>query len=268
MLNSEDVSTFFDKSDFLKILKNKLSKRKYNFITNNVNYNNQLLDLQSSLVDLQNWIYSNNKKVCIIFEGRDAAGKGGAIKRFTEHLNPRTTRVVALSKPTNKEKGQWYFQRYIKELPNHGEIVLFDRSWYNRAIVEPVMGFCNDQEYNIFMNQVNDFEKMISEENIILIKFWFSITKKTQKDRFNDRLSNPLKRWKFSVVDKEGQKKWNVYTDYKRKMLSQTHTTKNPWTIIKSDNKQHSRLESINHVLSMFEYSSNKIKTSIKLPKK
>ena len=175
---------------------------------------------------------------------------------------------MALSKPTNKEKGQWYFQRYIKELPNNGEIVFFDRSWYNRAIVEPVMGFCNDQEYNIFMNQVNDFEKMISEENIILIKFWFSITKKTQKDRFNDRLSNPLKRWKFSVVDKEGQKKWNIYTDYKRKMLSQTHTTKNPWTIIKSDNKQHSRLESINHVLSMFEYSRNKIKTSLKLPKK
>jgi polyphosphate kinase 2 (PPK2 family) len=168
--------------------------------------------------------------------------------------------VVALAKPTTKEKGQWYFQRYIKELPKNGEIVFFDRSWYNRAIVEPVMGFCTDDEYNIFMNHVNDFEKMITQENIILIKFWFSITKKTQKNRFNSRLSDPLKRWKFSIVDKEGQKKWDVYTDYKNKMLDKTNTPGNPWKIIKSDSKKSSRLESIKYVLSLFEFSSNNLK--------
>ncbi|MDB9712224.1 polyphosphate kinase 2 [Flavobacteriaceae bacterium] len=268
MLKPVDISNYFNKSHFLEILKNRFSKAKYNSIINTVSYNNQLLELQSSLVDLQNWIYNNNKKVCIIFEGRDAAGKGGAIKRFTQHLNPRTTRVVALAKPTSKEKGQWYFQRYIKELPNNGEIVFFDRSWYNRAIIEPVMGFCSDKEYNVFMDQVNDFEKMITQENIILIKFWFSITKKTQKDRFNNRLSNPLKRWKFSVVDKEGQKKWNIYSDYKNKMLDKTNTTINPWTIIKSDNKQSSRLESIKHVLSMFEFSRTKISNALNTSKK
>ena len=264
MLSSDDLLNFLDKSNFLKILKKRLSKDKYSSIAKTINYNNQLLELQSSLVDLQNWIYKNNKKVCIIFEGRDAAGKGGAIKRFTEHLNPRITRVVALPKPTDKEKGQWYFQRYIKELPNNGEIVFFDRSWYNRAIVEPVMGFCNDDEYNIFMNQVNDFEKMITEENIILIKFWFSITKQTQKQRFNVRLSNPLKRWKFSIVDKEGQKKWEIYTTYKKKMLAKTNGSINPWTIIKSDNKQSSRLESITHVLSIFEDARDKITKPVK----
>lgn len=267
MLKSTDIPNYLDKIKFLEILKNRFSKNKYNSIISTVNYNKELLELQSSLVDLQNWIQKNDKKVCIVFEGRDAAGKGGAIKRFTQHLNPRTTRVVALSKPTSKEKGQWYFQRYIKELPNNGEIVFFDRSWYNRAIVEPVMGFCTDDEYNIFINQVNDFEKMITQENIILIKFWFSITKKTQKNRFNNRLSNPLKRWKFSIVDKEGQNKWDIYTDYKNKMLEKTNTTTSPWKIIKSDNKKSSRLESINHVLSMFEFSRTKINKSPKASK-
>ena len=260
MLKTNEISTYLDKINFLEILKDRFSKKKYNSIIRTVSYNKELLELQSSLVDLQNWIQKNNKKVCIVFEGRDAAGKGGAIKRFTQHLNPRTTRVVALAKPTTKEKGQWYFQRYIKELPNNGEIVFFDRSWYNRAIVEPVMGFCTDNEYNSFMNQVNDFEKMITQENIILIKFWFSITKKTQKNRFNSRLSDPLKRWKFSIVDKEGQKKWDVYTDYKNKMLDKTNTSGNPWKIIKSDNKKNSRLESIKYVLSLFEFSSNNLK--------
>ena len=223
-------------------------------------YQKEKRRLQIELLKLQEWVIHSEKRLAIVFEGRDAAGKGGAIKRFTQHLNPRTTRVVALAKPTTKEKGQWYFQRYIKELPNNGEIVFFDRSWYNRAIVEPVMGFCTDNEYNIFMNQVNDFEKMITQENIILIKFWFSITKKTQKNRFNSRLSDPLKRWKFSIVDKEGQKKWDVYTDYKNKMLDKTNTAGNPWKIIKSDSKKSSRLESIKYVLSLFEFSSNNLK--------
>jgi len=268
MLKTADVSIHLDKIRFLEILKNKFSAKKYNSILSTVNYSKELLELQSSLVDLQNWIQKNDKKVCIVFEGRDAAGKGGAIKRFTQHLNPRTTRVVALAKPTKKEKGQWYFQRYIKELPNNGEIVFFDRSWYNRAIVEPVMGFCTEKQYNIFMNQVNNFEKMITQENIILIKFWFSITKKTQKNRFNSRLSNPLKRWKFSVVDKEGQKKWDVYTDYKNKMIDKTNTSENPWKIIKSDSKKSSRLESIKYVLSLFEFSRNNFNKSLKSPKK
>ena len=146
--------------------------------------------------------------------------------------------------------------------------MFFDRSWYNRAIVEPVMGFCTEKQYNIFMNQVNEFEKMITQENIILIKFWFSITKKTQKNRFNSRLSNPLKRWKFSVVDKEGQKKWDVYTDYKNKMIDKTNTSENPWKIIKSDSKKSSRLESIKYVLSLFEFSRNNLNKSLKSPKK
>jgi polyphosphate kinase 2 len=164
-------------------------------------------------------------------------------------------RVVALTKPTESEKGQWYFRRYIKELPEPGEIVFFDRSWYNRAVVEPVMGFCTESQYNKYMVQVPEFEHMLYEDGVVIIKFWFSISKEEQLKRFNSRLANPLKQWKFSPVDKEGQKRWNLYTTYKEQMFSKTHTSFSPWIIIKTNNKKEARLESIRYVLSQFEYS-------------
>ncbi len=182
-------------------------------------YEKELKNLQIELVKLQQWVSKNKKRVAIVFEGRDAAGKGGNIRRFTEHLNPRSMRVVALTKPTEVERGQWYFRRYIKVLPNPGEIVFFDRSWYNRAVVEPVMGFCNEAQYDNFMLQVPEFEHMLYEDGIILIKFWFSITKQEQLDRFNARLETPLKRWKFSPVDKKGQELWDRYTNYKEQIV-------------------------------------------------
>ena len=180
MLKEKDFIFFDDKDKFLKILKRKLSAKKYNKVIARVNYNKELLPLQSRLVDLQNWIINNKMRVCIIFEGRDAAGKGGAIKRFTQHLNPRTSRIVALPEPTIEEKGQWYYRRYLRMMPSPGEIVFFDRSWYNRAVVEPVMGFCTNREYDTFMSQVNEFENMLIEDGVQIIKFWFSITKSEQ----------------------------------------------------------------------------------------
>ncbi len=253
MLSSNDLNKFFNTSDFKNILKEKLPQKKFIKILNKSDYNKQIIELQSQLVLLQNWIKENNKRVCIIFEGRDAAGKGGAIKRFVEHLNPRNSRVVALSKPTELELGQWYFQRYLAKIPNPGEIVFFDRSWYNRAIVEPVMGFCSNDEYLLFMNQVNDFEKMLIDDGIIIIKLWFSISKEVQKSRFVSRLSNPLKTWKFSNVDLEGQKRWDLYSDYKTKMFDKTNTDIAPWKIIESNNKLSARTESIKYVLSSFD---------------
>ena len=221
-------------------------------------YEKQLRDLQIELVKLQQWVLKENKRVAVIFEGRDAAGKGGNIRRFMEHLNPRSSRLVALNKPTNVEKGQWYFQRYIKELPNPGEIVFFDRSWYNRAVVEPVMGFCSDKEYNDFLVQVPEFEHMLYEDGLIIIKFWLSISKEEQLKRFNARNNNPLKRWKFSPVDKKGQELWDTYTYYKDEMYSKTHTTYCPWMIIKTNHKKTARLEAMRYVLSRFDYDGKK----------
>jgi polyphosphate kinase 2 len=217
-------------------------------------YNEELRLLQVELVKLQQWILKNNKRVAVIFEGRDAAGKGGNIRRFMEHLNPRSSRLVALNKPTNVEKGQWYFQRYIKELPNPGEIVFFDRSWYNRAVVEPVMGFCTKKQYKEFIVQVPEFEHMLYEDGLIIIKFWLSISKDEQSKRFDSRNANPLKRWKFSPVDKKGQQLWDSYTHYKDEMFSKTHTTYSPWMIIKTNNKKIARLEAMRYVLSSFDY--------------
>lgn len=217
-------------------------------------YEAELRELQSEFVNLQKWIAENKMRVAVIFEGRDAAGKGGSIKRFKEHLNPRTARVVALTKPTIEEQGQWYFRRYIKVLPNPGEIVFFDRSWYNRAVVEPVMGFCTEKQYKKFMVQVPEFEHLLYEDNLILIKFWFSISKAEQKERFDSRLSNPLKRWKFSPVDMKGQGLWDEYTHYKEQMFSKTHTNFSPWIIVKTNNKKEARLESMRYVLSKFDY--------------
>lgn len=235
-----------------------------NKILAQIRYEEELRFLQAELVNLQNWIAKKKLRVAVIFEGRDAAGKGGSIKRFTEHLNPRSMRIVALTKPTEIEKGQWYFRRYIKELPNPGEIVFFDRSWYNRAVVEPVMGFCNNKQYKKFMVQVPEFEHMLYEDGIIVIKFWFSISKEEQKKRFDARLKNPLKVWKFSPVDMEGQKLWNKYSHYKEQMFSKTHTTFSPWVIVKTNNKKTARLESMRYVLSQFDYMGrSKAKTTI-----
>ena len=261
MLSSNDLNKFYDRSNFKNILKEKLPQKKFLKILNKSDYNKQIITLQSELVLLQNWIKENNKRVCIIFEGRDAAGKGGAIKRFVEHLNPRNSRVVALSKPTELELGQWYFQRYLANVPNPGEIVFFDRSWYNRAIVEPVMGFCSNDEYLLFMNQVNEFEKMLIDDGIIIIKLWFSISKEVQKSRFVSRLTNPLKTWKFSNVDLEGQKRWDLYSDYKTRMFDKTNTDTAPWKIIESNNKLAARIDSIKYVLSFFDLK-NKNSTS------
>jgi len=258
MLTLEDFQKFKNQKEFLKILKSKLSKKRLSRILYDVQYEKELLLLQAELVNLQHWVVKNKRRVCIIFEGRDAAGKGGAIRRMAEHLNPRALRIVALTKPTKVEKGQWYFRRYIKELPNPGELVFFDRSWYNRAVLEPVMEFCNDEEYNKFMIQVPEFEHMLYEDGVHLIKLWFSITKKEQLKRFNSRLTNPLKRWKFSSVDMEGQKKWDNFTFYKDQMFVKTHTSFSPWIIIKTNNKKEARLESIRYVLSRFNYDSKK----------
>jgi polyphosphate kinase 2 len=221
---------------------------------NKLKYETELLMLQAELVNLQKWIIKKKMRVAIIFEGRDAAGKGGAIKRFKEHLNPRTSRVVALSKPTKVEKGQWYFRRYIKELANPGEIVFFDRSWYNRAVVEPVMGFCTKKQYEKFIIQVPEFEHLLYEDNLKTIKFWFSISKEEQKSRFESRLNNPLKRWKYSPVDMKGQELWDRYTHYKEQMFSKTHTNFSPWVIVKTNDKKQARLESMRYVLSQFDY--------------
>ena len=188
-----------------------MNKKKLAKITRNVEYENELKELQVELIKLQNWVYDNNKRVMIIFEGRDAAGKGGSIKRFTQYLNPRKFRVVALQKPTEVETGQFYFQRYFQHLPNPGEITFFDRSWYNRAIVEPVFDFCTPEQYEKFMKQVPEIEHSIIDDGIILIKLWYSITKDNQKKRFKERMSNPLKHWKLSPVDQKAQE-IRVYT--------------------------------------------------------
>ncbi|MCB9285598.1 MAG: polyphosphate kinase 2 [Lewinellaceae bacterium] len=232
----------------------------------NQRYEEELKILQTELVNLQQWIAKKKLRVAVIFEGRDASGKGGSIKRFTEHLNPRSSRVVALSKPTEVERGQWYFRRYIKELPNPGEIVFFDRSWYNRAVVEPVMGFCDDKQYQQFMQQISEFEHMLYEDGIKLIKFWFSISKDEQKKRFASRLDNPLKNWKFSPVDMKGQELWNKYTHYKEQMFSKSHTPFSPWIIVRTNDKRTARLESMRYVLSQFEYPGKGKSKAVLIP--
>ena len=223
-------------------------------VLRNLNYESRLKSLQEELIRLQHWVEEQNEKIVIIFEGRDAAGKGGAIRRITEHLNPREFKVVALPKPTAEEMGQWYFQRYINKLPREGEIVFFDRSWYNRAIVEPVNGFCSNEEYSVFMNQVNHFERMINESGIRLVKFYFSISKDEQERRFEDIKTSPLKKWKYSAVDQKALGLWDDYTDYKKKMFKKTHTKTAPWIIIKANKKTKARIEASEHLLSVMPY--------------
>lgn len=223
-------------------------------ILSTIDYEMELEKLQIELVRLQRWVEDNKKRVVILFEGRDAAGKGGAIRRFIEHLNPRAMRVVALPKPTVEEQGQWYFQRYVQQLPNEGEIVFFDRSWYNRAVVEPVNGFCSVKKYERFMKQVPVFEQMLREAGIILIKFWFSVSKDVQLERFNKRKTDPLKMWKISPIDEKAQELWDDYTSYKESMFKRTHSDDSPWIIVQSNNKKNARLESIRYVLNAIPY--------------
>lgn len=215
-----------------------------------VKYEKDMESLQAAMIQMQNWVIFNNKRVVILFEGRDAAGKGGAIRRCSEHLNPRSMRIVALPKPTEIERGQWYFQRYVRQLPGPGEIVFFDRSWYNRAVVEPVNGFCTKDEYERFMSEVSLFEDMLVNDGIILLKFYFSISKVEQKDRFERIKKDPLKVWKMSPVDEHAQELWDEYTKYKLQMLERTDTNNSPWYIIKADRKTKARIECIEKVLN------------------
>jgi len=220
----------------------------------NAVYESELAKLQDELVNLKEWVVAKGLKVVVIFEGRDAAGKGGVIKRITEYLNPRVCRVVALGTPTEREKTQWYFQRYVPHLPAAGEIVLLDRSWYNRAGVERVMGFCKEEEYQEFMRSCPELERMLMRSGIILIKYWFSVSDEEQERRFQARLNDPKKRWKLSPMDIESRNRWVEYSKAKDAMFSHTDTKQTPWYVVNSDVKKHARLNCIKHLLSMIPY--------------
>jgi len=252
VLTQEELAHLTSRKQLLELLQAKaLDVGK---IKSRLDYERALKKLQIELVKMQRWVQEKNKRVAIIVEGRDAAGKGGTIQRFTKYLNPRAMRVVALPVPTEEERGQWYFQRYIKQLPNRGEVVFFDRSWYNRAVVEPVNGFCTQEQYERFMWQVPEFEHMLFEDGITLIKFWFSISKEEQVRRFKTRAKNPLKQWKLSPIDGKAQQLWDAYTKYKEIMFRRTHTAFSPWVIVQANNKRKARLESMRYVLSSLDY--------------
>ncbi|HSZ24516.1 MAG TPA: polyphosphate kinase 2 [Cytophagaceae bacterium] len=219
-------------------------------------YFKELLRLQGELVKLQDWVQDQKLKVVVLFEGRDSAGKGGAIKRITQRLNPRVCRVAALPAPNDRERTQWYFQRYVSHLPAGGEIVLFDRSWYNRAGVERVMGFCTDEQYEQFFNDVPEFENMLIRSGIILIKYWFSISNDEQHLRFMMRIHDPLKQWKLSPMDLESRRKWEMYTKAKEYMLEKTSTASSPWWIVEANDKKRARINCITHLLNQIPYST------------
>ena len=218
-------------------------------------YFRELFRLQAELVKLQDWVAHSRHKVVILFEGRDAAGKGGVIKRITQRLNPRVCRVVALPAPSDRERTQWYFQRYVTHLPAGGEIVLFDRSWYNRAGVEKVMGFCDDEQYEEFFRTVPEFEKMLARSGIQLIKYWFSISDEEQHLRFMGRIHDPLKQWKLSPMDLESRRRWELYTKAKEVMLERTHIPESPWWVVQADDKKTARLNCIHHLLNQMPYA-------------
>jgi polyphosphate kinase len=230
-------------------------------------YEKELLDMQIELIKLQEWVKAKKLKVVALFEGRDAAGKGGVIKRITQHLNPRICRIAALPAPTERQKSQWYFQRYIDHLPAEGEIVLFDRSWYNRAGVERVMNFCSDEEYWEFLRSCPEFERMLMRSGIILVKYWFSVSDDVQEERFQSRLTDPLKRWKLSPMDLESRLKWEAYSKAKDEMFAHTDIKQAPWHVVKSDVKKHARLNCISHFLSVIPYKDLS-PTEIKLAKR
>ncbi len=217
-------------------------------------YEKQKRDLQIELLKLQRWVKDTGQRIVIVFEGRDAASKGGAIRRFMENMNPRGARVVALDKPNDREQGQWYFQRYIEHLPTRGEIVLFDRSWYNRAGVERVMGFCDEQEYREFLREAPELERMWVRSGIRLFKYWFSVNREEQAKRLHGREINPLKRWKLSPMDRESARRWDAYTEAKETMFFHTHTADAPWTIIKASDKKRARIAVIRHFVHSLDY--------------
>lgn len=219
-------------------------------------YESELYKLQIELVKLQEWVKATDQKVVVLFEGRDAAGKGGVIKAMTQRLNPRVCRIAALGVPTEKEKSQWYFQRYAAHLPSAGEVVLFDRSWYNRAGVEHVMGFCSEQEYWEFLRACPDFERMLINSGIILIKYWFSVSHEEQLKRFEERVNNPIKRWKFSEMDFKSRGLWKEYSEAKDRMLSHTSTDFSPWYVVDADDKKKARLNCISHLLDKIPYQT------------
>jgi polyphosphate kinase 2 len=217
-------------------------------------YEDEKAALQVELLKVQAWVQDTGQKFVLLFEGRDAAGKGGTIKRFTEHLNPRAARVVALNKPTDEERGQWFFQRYVKHLPTSGEMVLYDRSWYNRAGVERVMNFCEPKEYLEFMRQTPEFERMLVRSGVRLFKYWFSVTQDEQRRRFKARETDPLKQWKLSPIDRASLDKWEDYTEAKEAMFFYTDTADAPWTVVRSDDKKRARLNCMKHFLSSLDY--------------
>ena len=251
-ITQEDIDLVNSKIGLYSLLSNK--KVNLEKTVADIKYTLEVKKKQEQLIKLQNWVIENDKKVVILFEGRDAAGKGGAIRRITEYINPRHFRIVALNIPTEDERKQWFFQRYINELPKPGEIVFFDRSWYNRAVVEPVNGFCTDKEYRIFMAQVNQFEKMLIESNTFLLKLYFSISKKEQANRFEEIKNNPLKRWKMTPVDEKAQALWDDYTFYKKAMFESTNTKIAPWKIIDANKKTTARLDAINYILESIPF--------------
>lgn len=252
-LTDKEYGLLYSKKGFLALLE---ERENINILKTLkvLKYEKRIAELQEEMIKLQNWVSENNQRVVIVFEGRDAAGKGGAIRRITEFLNPREYRVVALPKPNEVEKGQWYFQRYVNQLPRAGEIVFFDRSWYNRAIVEPVNGFCTQLQYDIFMRQVNEIEKMWIDAGIRLIKFYFSISREEQANRFDEIKISPLKRWKFSPVDAKALELWDVYTDYKNKMFEKTDTELSPWVIVNANKKYKARIAAFKHILNTIPY--------------
>ena len=219
-----------------------------------IEYERKLVKLQIEVIKLQTWAINNNERVIVLFEGRDAAGKGGAIRRITERINPRHIKIVALPKPSEDEQTQWYFQRYIEQFPKAGEMVFFNRSWYNRAVLEPVNGFCSDEQYNVFMGQVNDFERMILQSGIHVVKIYMSISKKEQSKRFADIKSDPLKQWKMTKLDEKAQDLWNDYTEYKNAMFKRTNTKISPWKIIRANRKTDARVNVITHILESIPY--------------
>ena len=222
-----------------------------------LDYQKKLTKLQTELIRLQTWAINNEERIIVVFQGRDAAGKGGAIRRVTERINPRHMRIVALPKPTKDEKSQWYFQRYVEQLPKAGEMVFFDRSWYNRAVVEPVNGFCTQKEYEVFMNQVNEFERMILDSGIHLVKIYMSISKREKAKRFAEIKSDPLKQWKMTKLDEKAQDLWEQYTEFKNAMFSKTDTEASPWKIIRANRKTEARVNVINHILESIPYDKD-----------
>lgn len=243
-----DLEKIHDKEEIMDFLVDHDIIKEKKFIEQ-LNYEKELHQLQLDLVRLQADVVDNGKRLLFIFEGRDAAGKGGTIKRIMENINPKKARVIALPKPTEKELGQWYFQRYIEHLPAAGEIVFFDRSWYNRAVVEPVFGFCTEEQHELFMDEVNAVEQRLINDGIVLVKFFLDITKNEQKDRLDKRREDPLKRWKIGGLDEQAQEKWDTYSHYIRKMLDETATNELPWVEIRTDSKKTARLETIKYLL-------------------